>query len=394
MAKRKLVKKVKKIAYVTIICLSAIATVIFSQTYSHKLFTNQTNLPNNMRANAAQLDLQEFPIGWIDRVERPQTPTTVSQEGINFLIPYTHSYQQPDIEAYLDAAQKNGIKVFLEPYRKSVKAEDVTAITDFVRTYKDNPAVAGWYTYDEPVLNKVSAETLEITYQAIKAEDPDHPVMVVFAPAQGAKSLQYRNALDIYGINRYPLFFGKPEFNNLGDFGKWMQKAASYTGDKVFLPVLQGYGEKENGEPQFNRRLPTAAEERYMFYTAVTAGADGLMFYGHHLTQQSWIDSVLTPIVKEFRDYLPLVRSNQVNETFLTNRSDIQTVLYQNPNTQQSLLIAIHHGRGKVTAKIEPQVLVSNNRVQVSGEDRSINLTQGAFEDTFSDYEIHIYVIS
>ena len=391
MAQRKLVKK---IAYITIICLSAIAAVILSQTYSHKLFTNQTNLPNNTMANAAQLNLQEFPIGWIDRVERPQTPTTVSEEGINLLIPYTHSYEQPAIEAYLDAAQQNGIKVFLEPYRKDVKAEDADAIAEFVRTYKDHPAVAGWYSYDEPVLNKVSAETLEITYQAIKSEDPNRPVTIVFAPEQGAKALRYRNALDIYGIDRYPLFFGKPEFNNLSDFGKWMQKAASYAGDKEFFPVLQAYGEKENGEPQFNRRLPTAAEERYMFYTAITAGADGLMFYGHHLTQQSWIDSVLTPIIKEFRGYLPLVRSDRVSETFLTNRSDIQTVLYQNPTTQQYLLIAIHHGKGQVTAKIEPQVSVSNNQVQVSEENRSLNLTQGAFEDTFNDYEVHIYVIS
>lgn len=392
MKNTKLLRNLKQLTYVVIICITAIATYV-TGIHSPTLLASQTNMPKLTVKNSADLTIQDFPLGWIDRIERSQTPAKVAQEGINLLIPYTHKQSRQTIETYLDTARQNGIKVFLEPYRESVRSEDTAAITEFIRTYKEHPAVAGWYTYDEPAVNGVSPQTLEIAYQAIKAEDPNHPVAVIFAPKQAAIVPQYWNALDIYGINRYPLFHGKPEFDNLGDFGKWMQDAASYAGDKVFWPIIQGYGEQENGKPQYNRRLPTAAEERYMFYTAVLAGADGLVFYGHHWTQQSWIDSVLTPIIEEFHDYLPIVRSNEVNES-LAKRSDIQTVLYQNPSTQEYMLIAIHHGKGKVTAGIELPVSVPNDRVLVSGENRSLSLTQGAFQDTFDSYDVRVYLFS
>lgn len=390
---RKLLRNLKKPIYVITICLTAIATIYFTGIHSSTLLANQTNMPKLTVKNAADLTQQDFPIGWFDRINRSQTPAKVAQEGINLLIPYTQKYEQQTIENYLDTARQNGVKVFLEPYREFIRTEDTAAIVEFVRTYKEHPAVAGWYTSDEPVLNEISPQTLEIAYQTIKAEDPNHPVAVIFAPKQGAKVPEYWNALDIYGINRYPLFFGKPEFSNLGDFGKWMQEAASYAGDKVFWPVIQGYGEQENGKPQYNRRLPTTAEERYMFYTAILAGADGLIFYGHHWTQQSWIDSVLTPIVNEFHDYLPIVHSDKANES-LTNQSQIQTVLYQNPSTQEYTLIAIHHGRGEVTPRIELPVSVSNNQVRVNGENKTLNLTQGAFQDSFDSYEVRVYQFS
>lgn len=390
--KTKLLRNLKKLAYVFTICLTAIAIVNFTGIHSHTILANQTNMEQLAIKNPAGLEISEFPLGWIDRIERPQTPAKVANEGINFLIPYTHSYDQQTIETYLDAARDNGVKVFLEPYRKDVKAENATAITEFVRTYKQHPALAGWYTFDEPVVNQISPQTLEITYQAIKAEDPNHPVSIVFAPKQAEQVPRYANAMDIYMINRYPFFYGKSEFNNLGNFNQWMQKAASYAGDKSFWPVLQAYGEQEDGKPKYNRRLPTAAEERYMFYTAISAGADGLLFYGHHWTQQSWVDSVLTPIVREFYDYLPMIRSHDLAVKSSTNRSDIEAVLYQNPQNQKYLLIAIHHGKGQVTAEIEPPISLSNKTV-IGSENRNISLNNGVFQDTFNAYDVRVYTI-
>ena len=241
--------------------------------------------------------------------------------------------------------------------------------------------------------NKVSPQTLEIAYQAIKAEDTNHPVAIVFASSQGAKVPQYWNAMDIYMIDRYPLFYRKPEFDNLSDFDEWMQQAASYAGDKPFWPVLQGYGEQEDGKPQYNRRLPTAAEERYMFYTAVLAGADGLLFYGHHWTQQTWVDSVLNPLIAEFREFLPVVNANLVAKP-LVNRADIQTVFYQNPSISKQLLIAVHHGKGEVQATIDFDSLTSDGLAEVLGENREIELVEGTIKDTFDSYAVHIYEIS
>ena len=393
---KKSLGKIKKIVYVMLLCFSAIAAVSFARMQPYPLLANQPKISELAIANTAQLNLLEFPIGWIDRVERLQTPDKVAQEGINFLIPYSHSNQQPTIMAYLDAAQKNGIKVFLEPYRQPVETGNAAEVTKFVKTYKNHPAVAGWYAYDEPATNdKVLPATLEITYQAIKAEDPKRPVAVVFAGSQIAKIPQYWNAMDICMVDRYPFFYNKPEFDNLSDFGAWMQKAAYYAGNKPFLPVLQAYGEQEDGKPQYNRRLPTAAEERYMMYTAINAGADGLIFYGHHWTQQSWINSVLTPLITEFKEYVPIVQAGLTEDNVLANQDKIQTVLYQDPSSSQKLLVAVHHGKGEVKAAINLESLTTNNKqVEVVGENRQLNLTTGTIQDTFDSYDVHIYEIS
>lgn len=393
--KAKLLRNFRKLGYVVTICLTAIATVYFTGIHSPTVLANQTNMEKLAIENPASLTLQEFPLGWIDTIKRPQTPAKVAQEGINLLIPYSHSVEQPTIETYLNNARENGIKVFLEPYREPVRNEDAAAVAEFVRTYKDHPAVAGWYLYDEPAANEISPQTLEISYQAIKAEDTNHPVAIVFASSQGAKVPQYWNAMDIYMIDRYPLFYGKPEFDNLYDFGQWMQQAASYAGDKPFWPVLQGYGEQEDGKPKFDRRLPTAAEERYMFYTAVLAGADGLLFYGHHWTQQSWVDSVLNPLIAEFREFLPVINANLVAKP-LVNRADIQAVLYQVPSSERYLLIAVHHGKGRVdvTFNLESTNLTNLSDIKVVGKSKQAELEKNSLRDSFDSYDVRIYELS
>ena len=387
----------KKFAYTLILCLGAIAIINLAGIYSHTSFSTPTNLPESSIENPSISSIKKFPLGWIDHIKKPETPAQVVNEGIDLLIPYTARNNPEAILTYLEAAQKNGIKVFLEPYRKSVEAIDVTEVAEFVRTYKRHPALAGWYAYDEPaVKNKVSPENLQIIYQAIKTEDQQHPVAVVFASSQIRKVPQYWNAMDICMIDRYPLFYSKPEFNNLGDFGKWMQKASYYAGEKTFWPVLQGFGEQKNGKPKFRRRLPTAAEERYMFYTAVLAGADGLIFYGHHWTQQSWVNSVLTPLIAEFRQYLPIIDAKLIAKNPLVNRADIRTVLYKKPSSQQYLLIAVHHGKGKVKATfdLESANLTNISNIDVLGENRQIKMKQNYAIDSFTSYDVHIYELS
>ena len=383
-----------KLLKIITICICTLSVVILAETYFQPVSISQIDIAKTQINNPADLSLEEFPIGWIDRIEKPETPAQVANEGINLLIPYTQSEKKEAILTYLDNAQKNGVKVFLEPYRESVKAGDTNAVTEFVRTYKQHPAVAGWYALDEPLVQKVSPQTLEMTYQAIKAEDPNHPVVVVFAGDRTTKIPPYWNAMDICLIDRYPIFFNKHEFNNLADFGEWMQKSAYYAGNLPFWPILQGFGEQKNGKPKYRRGLPTLAEEKYMFYTAVVAGADGLIFYGHHWTQQSWVDSVLTPIITEFREYLPIIEANNLAKSPLVNKKDIQTVIYQDPSSQKSLLIAVHHGRGKVKVTIDSESLTSSSKAKVLGENRELKLTKGIVRDTFDSYAVHVYEIS
>ncbi|MBE9170094.1 hypothetical protein IQ238_22080 [Pleurocapsales cyanobacterium LEGE 06147] len=259
--------------------------------------------------------------------------------------------------------------------------------------FKQHPAVVGWYAYDEPIANNIPPEIMKAVYHAIKTEDPERPVAVVFAGDRLSEVPKYINFLDIYMVDRYPLYYPKPEFNNLKDYWRWMQQAAYYAEDKLFWPVLQAFGEQQDGTPKYKRRLPTAAEERYMFYTAVLAGADGLIFYGHHWTLQSWVDSVLTPLIEEFDNYVPAINSQPFSRKVLVNRFDVQAFLYKEPTSDRYLLIAVHHGRDKVKAVINLNLSVANNFAQVLDEDRQVKLLTGILQDYFNSYAVHIYAI-
>jgi hypothetical protein len=338
--------------------------------------------------------VEEFPLGVYDRIDRAKHPEQIQKYGFNLVMPYVgYGKDYSTIEKYLDAASAAGIQVMLEPFRDAVRTGDIATVTEFVRTFKQHPAVFGWYAYDEPNIKKreVSPQTLESVYKAIKIEDPERPVAVTFS---GGVDARYLNALDIAMSDMYPSKYGQPEFNNLDKFRELIEVSASRAKDKEFWPVIQAYGRhKLDIIPNAQLRFPTIAEERYMIYTALLAGADGLFFYAYHRASQSWVDSVLTPVVEELHGYIPAIKTGLRNGQVKVNRPDIQVALYQDPKTEGYLLVAVYHGSGKVDATIEINGLVSANSVRVLEEERTVDLKGKSLKDVFDSYAVHIYAI-
>lgn len=349
-----------------------------------------------------RLTAEQFPLGWYDRATNSQTPAKVAQEGMNLLVVYTNRHDEATIKTYLDAAQAAGMKVLLEPYRNKVKNGDIAAVNKFIRTFKQHPAVFGWYLYDEPRPSKVSPQTLKSVYKAIKAEEPNKPVAIVFGRGEFASEAKnYWNAFDIFMVDIYPIHYDKIEFDGLETFKKEIEDAAIAAGEKKFWFVLQAFGQEEDLKPNLLKkrrwRLPTAAEERYMLYTVILAEAKGLLFYAHHQTTQFWIDSVLKSIIQEFHTYIPVIKARSKTDSRLykvsVKKAPIQTVLYQNPNNGDYLLITIHHGKEKVNAsfKLPTDILASSDTVLREG--RAVKMNQGTFSDSFNPYEVKIYTI-
>src|SRR5665811_1626808 len=71
-------------------------------------------------------------------------------------------------------------------------------------TFRDHPALLGWYVSDEPNGNDISPEQLEEIYRTVREKDPWHPVSIVFmAPFMSSK--KYADALDIVMADPYPI---------------------------------------------------------------------------------------------------------------------------------------------------------------------------------------------
>lgn len=362
-------------------------------------FSVQKTKIDKITQNANELLPYDFPIAWYDSIKHLDTPTKVAGEGINLLIPYTGESNTKEVRDYLDRAEAAGIKVLVEIPRFWIRKGFTDKITIFVRKFKNHPATFGWYLYDEPEYIQLSPQLLEKAYRAIKLEDPGHSITM--ALNRLVHTEKYLNALDILMYFNYPCFYDTPEFSGFekGVFKDLAKNAASIAENKHrFWFVLQGYGEDKYGNPtRFNRRLPTLAEERYMIYSAILAKANGLLFWSHYLSQQKWIDSVLTPILQEFKSYLPSITNraldSNLSSNIITNHPDIQASLYQNPTTKDLLLIAINHSNNPIKTAIAFSDKIDTDSVRVLTENRSIELDRQMLNDSFPPYAVHIYQV-
>ena len=332
-----------------------------------------------------------FPLGWYDSIDYLNTPAKIADEGINAIIPYTGNSNPQKVRAYLDRAAAANIKVVVEIPRDAVSRKRTEQIIQFVKELKSHPATFGWYLYDEPVPSRITPTALRQIYQAIKAEDPKHTIAIAFNRL--FRMVKYFGAFDVALYDKYPAFYDSPEFTGFQDgiFKKLVETAVSLTQNRSgFWYIIQGYGENTVGKPQFDRRLPTEAEERYMIYTAILNKVDGLFFWTHYRSQQQWIDSVLTPIIKELQNYLPAITQKALDRKLAIDNSAIQARIYQAPTTQDLLLIAINHSEGQLETAIAIEDIQAES-AKVLSENRLVDFSQRILTDTFEPYAVHIY---
>ena len=335
-------------------------------------------------------------------MNRPKTPATIAQTGFNFVIPYGGSNLQM-IDNYLNAARTANVKLFLpiNPNLEKAKIGDVTAIKQKVRRFKDDRAIYGWYIADEPDFKRISPQSLESVYQAVKSEDPDRPIAIAFN-SNAYLINKYRNAFDILMYDKYPCNDGYDEFSdrkgknivNIDFARRRFQQLGDYAkaNDKQYFPILQAFGHTH--DPMNVRRFCTQAEQRYLIYTSVLSGADGLFFWAHFASETSWINSVLQPLVDELATYLPAIYHKPQFCRVWTDRLDVQGCLYQQPNSNEYVLIAAHHGKDTVAANLKIRKYISANFAEVAGEKRSLSFQNRTLTDTFNPYEVHIYRLS
>ncbi|HYX13923.1 MAG TPA: hypothetical protein VE944_06055, partial [Nostoc sp.] len=283
-------------------------------------------------------------------------------------------------------------KVLLEIYRPLIESGNILEIKNFIRTYKNHPSVYGWYLYDEPEIKKptpVSPDLLKNVYTAIKEEDKSKPVALVFASID--KIEPYTDAMDILMWDRYPCEEGVAEFQWVSSYRKALYEVISLADikNKKFWNVLQAYGNN-----QFNKRLPTKGEFRYMFYLSVLVGSDGLLFWTHYRSSDSWNESILYPTIKEFRDYIPaIIRGEDVSNLVEVNNSDIEVKLFPIPNTKKHLIIVVNHTYTQINFVVKLTQSLAG-KIVIFNEKPITNLSaEASFSTPLNPYEVKLYQI-
>ena len=200
-----------------------------------------------------------------------------------FTTRFTHLYgpsmrweTDSQVQQYMDQMQAHGRKSFITIDDAAITSGDLDAIRTRVAAFKDHPALAGWYLYDEPEYHPVTPAQMDAAYGAIKEVDTVHPV--TFAAPGFGPNYTFLGALDYGILDPYPIPFAPPDaiLSNL---------AQANLAGKPFELVVQAYQPDLNGYwPGFDpgvSRFPSRDETRDLAYLALNHGARNLQFYGY-----------------------------------------------------------------------------------------------------------------
>ena len=366
--------------------ISLIAGLMLAITHPILIALAQKRILSTVRQRSSP-----FFFGWYGTMGNPEVAAKVAPKGIDLLMPYVGEASKREILAYLDAAKAAKVKVLLEIYRPLVESGNLAGVKEFIRTYKNHPAVYAWYLYDEPDYKQppLPPSLLNDVYRAIKQVDRLKPVTTICADVNKVES--YSKAMDIIMWDRYPCDREVPEFQWAPAYRQAINLVGNLanTQQKRFWNVLQAY--REHGQ---NKRLPTKAEFRYMFYTSVVAGVDGILCWMYPWSTPEWNESVFYPTIREFKSYLPaLVSSGSVKHIGAVKGSNLEIKLFIMPKTKKSLAIAIAHGREGINSTVSLDPRLAGKAVTINNKLVARLSTRSNMKISLAPYEVRVYQI-
>lgn len=339
------------------------------------------------------IETDDFPIAWYDEVSSlPGKPQVMVNEGVNLILVSYHGYSNlSGVMTFLDGVHTAGLRAIIEIAPLLVDVDGVPpnfiqggtqGLIDYVRAFKGRPEVWGWYLFDEPKPSRLPPAKAEMAYQTIKAEDPTRPIAIAFETV--GEPDKYREAMDVYMVDFYPTF-GPIEFDGLDGYFQLMSSFASNAdGKRAYWPILTA---TKKGD-----RFSTLAEQRYMAYAATQAGGVGLFFWKHYQAPQSWIDSVLAPVLWDFGRYARAFAHGALKMKASASNVSTTVTVYPDPDQHDRLLLLIHHGNGTVTTTVKIDASLHVTTVTVPDEDgRSLRFENETFTDSLGPYEVRLY---
>jgi hypothetical protein len=277
-----------------------------------------------------------------------------------------------------------------------------------VNKYKRHRAVAFWKGADEPEWGKIPVQDLEPFYRIVHELDPDHPVWITQAPRGSIESLRrYKSTYDVGAIDIYPVSYPPGLHSdlpnkNLGDYASRIAQANE--GEKPFWMVLQICFSGVT-KPGKTLRFPTFAEQRYMSYQSIIAGARGLLYFGGNVEacwndrdralgwNWSFYNKVLKPVLDELNPKSPLYPALIAPDSRLpVHVEGGPDVEFRARETAEALFILAAKREGQtmqVTFRGLPNDIHTGDLLYE--EPRKVTVQCGSFTDWFGPNEVHAY---
>jgi hypothetical protein len=202
----------------------------------------------------------------------------------------------------------------------------------------------------------------------------------------------YARAADMLGVVIYPLDFGLP----IETVAAGVERARTVSGDEK--PVIALVQASRIGE----QRRPTPAQIRAHVWMSIVHRAAGIQYYCHQqrptVVETDCIDDAATlaalrAINTQLSDLAPVLDTLPVANGVTVSSSDaaipVDTLLKRHAGATYLFATAMRGGSTRATFHLQRFPAMAN--AEVLGEDRSISVANGAFEDDFASYGVHLY---
>ena len=343
---------------------------------------------------------QFFPFGFY--CYSPVYPTLPEEEvvkGFNMMSPYQKIVPETfnERKAYMDRCAELGMKVNYNLLSVSggggtgskidglSDEEKRTRLIAEIKTFRDHPALMGWYISDEPNGNNMSPEQLEEIYRTVKENDPWHPVSIVFmAPFIASK--KYADALDIVMADPYPL----PDrpVTMVGDVTG--QLKTEFRGKRPVWIVPQAFGGGELWS-----REPTVQEIRSMTWQSIINGATGIQYFVrqglNYFPKSAATWGECGRMAMEVAELTPWILSDE--ETLPAESYSKNIIVSSRLHDGKLIVMAVNKINEPVNTTIRIKG-INNCKARVLFENRLVAVTDGTITDNLAAFGSEVYLIS
>ena len=320
-------------------------------------------------------------------------------KGFNMMSPYQKIVPATlnERKAYMDRCAELGMKVNYNLLSVSggggvgSKIEGLSdkekreRLVNEIRTFRDHPALLGWYISDEPNGNKIPPGQLEAIYREVKENDPWHPVSIVFmAPFLAAE--KYSAAFDIVMADPYPV----PNLPVTITGEVAAQLNAKFQGVKPFWMVPQAFGGGELWS-----REPTIQEIRSMTWQSIINGATGIQYFVrqglNYFPKSAAMWSECGRMATEVAELTPWLLSDE--DSYHVESYSGNILVSSKVHNGQLIIMAVNKINEPVRTTFK-LTNIHNGHARVLFENRIISFQNGIITDQLSSFGSQVYLIN
>lgn len=354
-----------------------------------------------------------FPIGvWL---QNPKNAERFKQAGFNL---YIGLWQGPT-EEQLELLRKAGMPVICDQNAVGLR-------------HLDDPIIVGWLQPDEPdnaqEIGKdaqgnpiyggpIPPKEIIERYERMKKNDPDRPVYLGLG--QGVANDRwighgtgfhpdhyylYVKGGDIISYDVYPVA-GLNDENLLWYVAKGLDRLYSWTrwnkstdGDKIIWNVI------ECTRISNLERKPTPQQVKAEVWMSLVHGARGIVYFVHQfqprfieaaLLEDPEMLSAVKAINEQIKELAPVLNSPSLSEDVLEIRSSnrdvpVHAMVKKYGNAFYLFVVGMSNAPTTATFQLKG---ISGKKAEVLGENRTIDIVKGRFQDAFRPYDVHLYKI-